>query len=203
MLWLTLGSSEWVGWAGLLASESLGCLRCIPLQLLLVAVALKMSVAGCCTWAPRNYLLLWLLRLTAPLLCLLWMPLKRFTASFLNVWKSLSSKASTSHARYLQKAVLVVSCLGPNDDIMVFICANWSMTCWLTKERLETVLLLVTEDCIVVSDRMLTSIVAMLVETLEMSCAEAANALAPQARNWSLEICWVPCIWCVSSRSYP
>ena len=45
VLWLTLGSAEWVGWAGLLASESLGWLRCIRLQVMLVAVAVEIFVA--------------------------------------------------------------------------------------------------------------------------------------------------------------
>ena len=59
--------------------------------------------------------------------------------------------------------------LGPiNDDSMVFIYANWSMTCWLTEEHLETALGLVTEGCIVVSDRMMISILPILVEPLEM-----------------------------------
>ena len=57
------------------------------------------------------------------------------------------------------------------------------MTCWWTKELLETVLGLVTEGCIVVSDHMLISILSMLVEPLEMLCAEAADTLAPRARN--------------------
>ena len=42
---LPLSSAERVGLSGLLASESLGWLKCIPLQLVLVAVAVKMSVA--------------------------------------------------------------------------------------------------------------------------------------------------------------
>ena len=42
VLWLPLGSVER---AGLLASESLGWLRCIPLQLVLVAVADVMAMA--------------------------------------------------------------------------------------------------------------------------------------------------------------
>ena len=45
VLWLSLGSAEWVEWPGLLASEFLGWLRCIPLQLVLVAVAVEMSVS--------------------------------------------------------------------------------------------------------------------------------------------------------------
>ena len=51
----------------------------------------------------------------------------------------------------------MVSCLGQRkDDSMVFICANWSMTCCLTEEHLETVLGLVAEGCIMVSDCKLT-----------------------------------------------
>ena len=41
---------------------------------------------------------------------------------------------------------------------------------------------LVTEGCIVVSDRMLISILSMLVESLEM-CPEAVDALAPRGRE--------------------
>ena len=44
VLWLPLGPAEWVGWAGLLASKSLDS-KCIPLQLVLVSVAVEMSVA--------------------------------------------------------------------------------------------------------------------------------------------------------------
>ena len=55
------------------------------------------------------------------------------------------------------------------------------MNLWLTEERPETMLGLATEGCIVVSDRMLISILSMLVEALEMSCAAAVDALAPQA----------------------
>ena len=43
------------------------------------------------------------------------------------------------------------------------------MTSWSTKERLETVLRLVTEDCIVVSYHMLISILSMSDEDQEMS----------------------------------
>ena len=42
---LLLDSADQVGCAGLLAYDSLGWLRCIPLQLMLVAVAVEMSVA--------------------------------------------------------------------------------------------------------------------------------------------------------------
>ena len=44
------------------------------------------------------------------------------------------------------------------------------MTCWLTKESMETALGLVTEGCIVVSDHMLISILSVWVEALEI-CA--------------------------------
>ena len=44
-LLLPLVSAEQVGWAGLLVSESPGWLRCVPSQLMLVAVADEMSVA--------------------------------------------------------------------------------------------------------------------------------------------------------------
>ena len=59
------------------------------------------------------------------------------------------------------------------------------MTCWSTEECPETVLGLATEGCIVVSDHMLISRSSMLVEPLEMSCAEPVDALAPQA--WDLK----------------
>ena len=59
------------------------------------------------------------------------------------------------------------------------------MTCWLTEECTETALGLVTDHCIVVSDHMLISILSMLVEALEILCAEAAEALAPWA--WDLK----------------
>ena len=76
----------------------------------------------------------------------------------------------------------MVSCLGlRNDDIMVFICTNWSMTCLSTEECWETALALVTDDCIVVSDRMLIYILSMSVELLEMPCVETVDALAPWA----------------------
>ena len=82
----------------------------------------------------------------------------------------------------------MVSRLGPrNDDNMIFICANWSMTCWSTKEGLETALGLVTEGCIVMSDLMLISIISVLFEPLEMTCAEATNALASWAGNLKAE----------------
>ena len=81
----------------------------------------------------------------------------------------------------------MASCLGPrNDNSMVLLCANWSMTCWSTKECLETALGLVTEDCIVVSDHMLISILSVLVEPMEMG-AEAGHALAPRAGNLKAE----------------
>ena len=40
---------------------------------------------------------------------------------------------------------------------------------------------LVTEDCNVVSDHMLVSILSVSVEALEMLCADVADALPPQA----------------------
>ena len=49
------------------------------------------------------------------------------------------------------------------------------------EEHSETALGLVTEGCIVVSDCMLISLLSVSVEALEMLCAEAAHALAPQA----------------------
>ena len=57
-----------------------------------------------------------------------------------------------------------------------------SMVCWSTVECWETVLGFVTEGCIVVSDRMLISILSMLVEPLKMSYAEA-----PPARDLKAE----------------
>ena len=83
----------------------------------------------------------------------------------------------------------MVSCLGTRDDnCMVFICANWSMSCCSTEERLETVLAHVTEGCIVVFDRMQISILSMSVEPLEMMCAEEVDTLAPRAGDLKPEI---------------
>ena len=77
----------------------------------------------------------------------------------------------------------MISCLGPRkDDSMVFICANWSMTCWSTVECWETTLGLAIVGCCVLSDLMLISILSVLVEHLEI-CAEAADALASWARD--------------------
>ena len=56
------------------------------------------------------------------------------------------------------------------------------MTYWLTKEAAKTALWLVTEGCIVVSDRMLIFILFLSVEPLEMLCAAVVNALAPWTR---------------------
>ena len=73
------------------------------------------------------------------------------------------------------------------------------MTCWLNGELWETGLGLVTEGCIVVSDRMLIPILSMSIEPLEMSCAEAADALAPsvgdlKAKDLPLVSCYTtPC----------
>ena len=61
----------------------------------------------------------------------------------------------------------MVSYLGQTDS-MVFICPNWSMACWSTVDRWETVLELVTEGCILVSDHMLSSILTMLVNVLAL-----------------------------------
>ena len=78
----------------------------------------------------------------------------------------------------------MVSFLDPRkDDSMVFICADWSMTCWSTVECRETALVPVTEGCIVVSDHLLIATLSVSVEALEMSCAEAADAQAPWAGN--------------------
>ena len=52
------------------------------------------------------------------------------------------------------------------------------MTCLLTEKCAEIALGLETEDCIVVSDHILISILFMPVESLEMLCAEAADSLA-------------------------
>ena len=59
------------------------------------------------------------------------------------------------------------------------------MTFRPTVEHWETALGLVTEDCIVVSDGMLISILFMSVEPLEISCAEAGDALAPLGKDLS------------------
>ena len=61
------------------------------------------------------------------------------------------------------------------------------MTCWLTEKHPETVLELVTEGCIVVFDRLLISKLSVSVEPLEVSCVEAADALAPRARDLNSE----------------
>ena len=80
------------------------------------------------------------------------------------------------------------SCLGPgNDDSMVLICVNWSMSCLSIEEHWETALGLVTEGCIVVSDCMLSSILSMLVDPLEMPCAKGEDALVPWAGDLKLE----------------
>ena len=77
---------------------------------------------------------------------------------------------------------LVVSCFCPRNDVsMALICMNWSMICWSTEERPETVLGLVTcGGCNVVSvDCKLISILSVSVEVLEMLCAEVMETLAP------------------------
>ena len=71
---------------------------------------------------------------------------------------------------------------------MVFICSNWSTTCWSTVECWETTLGLAIDGCSVMSDRMLISILSLSVEPLEMLCAEAAAALAPQAGDLKVEV---------------
>ena len=90
VLWLSLDSAEQVGWPGLLTSESLGWLRCIPLQLVLVAVAVEMSVAQMLTLHLRSWKVAVAVVAGAdgsfPLLCFgVWMLLRSFTASFVNV----------------------------------------------------------------------------------------------------------------------
>ena len=60
------------------------------------------------------------------------------------------------------------------------LCKLVHMTRWLTEENWETVLGLVTEGCIVVSDCMVISILSMLVEPLEILWAEGADALSPR-----------------------
>ena len=81
----------------------------------------------------------------------------------------------------------MISCLGSRkDDSMVFICANWCMTCW-SIERWETTLGLAIEGCSVVSDCMLIFILSVLVEPLEMLCVEAADALVPWAGDLKAE----------------
>ena len=68
ILWLPLGSAERVELDGLLASESMGWLRCGPLQLMLAGVLVEISCRGW-TGATRKCLLLWLLRLVEPFIC--------------------------------------------------------------------------------------------------------------------------------------
>ena len=94
---------------------------------------------------------------------------------------------------------MVVSCLGPRkDDGMIFICANWSMTCWSTVQHFEATLGLVIEGCSLVSARIMISILAifaMSLQSLEMSCAERADALASLAGDLKPEdLPEVPCI---------
>ena len=74
----------------------------------------------------------------------------------------------------------MVSCFGMRkDDSMVFICANWSITCWSTVEHWETTPGLAIDGCCMVSDHMLISILFISVEGLEMLCSVAAVALTP------------------------
>ena len=61
------------------------------------------------------------------------------------------------------------------------------MTCWSIVECWETALGLVSEGCVVVSDHILISIPSMLVECLQMLCAETADALAPCALDLKAE----------------
>ena len=60
----------------------------------------------------------------------------------------------------------------------------------------KTALGLVTEGCIVVYmyDRMLTSILSVLFEHLEMLCAEAEDALAPRAGDLKAEDLHLMCV---------
>ena len=74
------------------------------------------------------------------------------------------------------------------------------MTCWLTDERLKTALGLITEGCIVVSD-MVISILSVSVKHLEMSCAEAADALAPQVRDLKpSDLLSLLCLMCIFKK---
>ena len=60
-------------------------------------------------------------------------------------------------------------CLGQREDnSIVFICANWSMTCWTTVECLVTTQGLAIDGCCGVSDCMFISILSVPVEHLEM-----------------------------------
>ena len=61
------------------------------------------------------------------------------------------------------------------------------MTYWSIEECWETALGLVTESCIVVSGCMLISIPSGSVEPLEISCAEALDALVPWAGDLKVE----------------
>ena len=75
------------------------------------------------------------------------------------------------------------------------------MTCRLTEEHVETVLGLLTKGCIVVSYRMLISILSVSVELLEMLCVEAEGALAPQAGDLKFEDLLSPLhLMCVIKR---
>ena len=64
--------------------------------------------------------------------------------------------------------------------------------CFHLCKCLQTALGLETEGFIVVSDRKLISVLSMSVEALEMSCAEAADALAPQERDLKPKITTEP-----------
>ena len=63
------------------------------------------------------------------------------------------------------------------------------MTCLSTVEYWETTLRLPINDCCLVSDLMLISILSMSVEHLEMSCTEAAVALALLAKSLPSDVC--------------
>ena len=58
--------------------------------------------------------------------------------------------------------------------------------------------MLVTEVRIVVSDCMLISILSVLVEPLEISCAEVADLLAPLTRDFKAED--LMCLMCVCKK---
>ena len=74
----------------------------------------------------------------------------------------------------------MVSCLGTRKvDSIVFICANWSMTCWSTVGHWKTTVGLAIDGCCVVSDHMLISILSVSVEGLEILCSVAVVTLTP------------------------
>ena len=90
---------------------------CWLLWLLLISL---WHICGIGTGAHKKCLLLWL---TVPFLCPALFSTQNFNCLISK--KSFSTKFSTSDESYLQKAILVVLCLGPRENVsIVFIWAN-------------------------------------------------------------------------------